>query len=166
MKVILNVIVCSVLIVQEVFAQYQTIIKTNLLNIPFNPSLHIEQQIMKRSSIQLDAHYVTFNSINQNKFFNGALSIRRYNSRNIKPLEGFYSAVGGSFHYNFLVKTNSYLGLGPKIGFQKKVLKDRLVLDSNVGFFYNVVQLDNFNNFLGTFEGRIMAGIGYLIRKK
>lgn len=167
----LTICTCTVYTVQ---AQHSTYIKTNILNLPIVPSLHIEQQIGKQSSLQLDFHRANFVFISETSLLNAALSYRKYLGKP-KGLNGFYTGPSLTFHHNYLateyidsvtmLKGNSYIGAGGKFGFQKTFSKDRFVLDTNMGIVVHLAQTKDFEYFNRDTELRAMIGFGYRIRK-
>jgi hypothetical protein len=155
-------------------AQYTTFVKTNVLNLPFVPSIHVEQQVKKNASLQLDVHYAKFVAIGNNEFLNMAITYRKYFSK--QPiLNGLYTGPSLTLHHNVLatefidsvttLRGNTYLGAGGKLGYQKLFAKQRWCFDVNLGALMHLIQTKEFTYFNRKIEVRAMLGIGYRIHK-
>lgn len=130
-----------------------TIIKTNILNLIMLPSLHVEQQISKRGSLQLNLHRASLVFISENEVFNGSVDYRHYFFQNSKnTLKGFYLSPGVNIFHNYLywktdAKSNlttqgiSQLGLQFKTGYQWLWFQDRMSLDIGTGGVADIVTL-------------------------
>ncbi len=154
-------------------AQYKTFIKTNILNIPITPSIHLEQQIGAKSSLQLDFHRAKFTFISLNNLLNTAITFRKYIGKS-SDLQGLYvgPAIGMQYDYkqggyvdSIYLIGNGYLGAGGKFGWQKTVFSDRLVLDANLGIITKSFAFRNFQYDFKDVELRAMVGFGFKISK-
>jgi Protein of unknown function (DUF3575) len=121
------------------------IVKTNVFTWPFVPSLHLENQILPKSSLQLNFHYAKFTFISPEELLNVSLDFRRYFTKNEEDLmKGFYVSGGVNVHHNFLKAQVSDSGnfisqgitsIGPSIRFGYQLQKNRFVFDVGSGGF-------------------------------
>ncbi|HRI00312.1 MAG TPA: DUF3575 domain-containing protein [Saprospiraceae bacterium] len=151
----------------------QTIIKTNAMNIPLIPSLHIEQGFTKHISVQLNLHRGTITFLSKTDWFNGSLDLRFYiKNYKSRSLSGIYLAPG--LHYNFdynepIILENQNIvrygrsNIGPifRAGYQIVFANERWSLDLGLGLATKMIYLQKslYSDFDSEF--RAMAGLGY-----
>lgn len=154
------------------------LVKTNLFNIPFIPSFHIEQQLNNKGnqSIQFNFHYAKFVFISQNRFVNSSIDYRYYFpiKTSEKKLYGFYISPGIHYHYNFLnyrtIDTSPWtykkgqgdFGFITRIGHQFTSKNNKWYLDLGVGLKVSAIPFPKENfYFKPESELRAMLAIGY-----
>lgn len=153
----------------------KTILKTNLLNIPIVPSLHLEQQIGASSSLQLNIHRGSLEFFGQNEWLDISINYRKYFGKNIL-LNRFYGAVGIASHYDLLQSRYNYgtqeiykgdMSIGPeiRIGYQKQIKKSRWHFDTNIGAAFAYVPLLRFGNGYDS-QVKVFLGMGYQISQR
>ncbi len=129
------------------------IVKTNVLTWPFVPSLHLEQQILHRSSLHFNFHYAKFTFISPEELLNTSLDFRHYFTRNEADLmKGFYVSGGVNVHHNFLKAvvgdSGEYIGqgvtsIGPSVRLGYQFQKKRFVFDMGTGGFLYLYYFQN-----------------------
>jgi hypothetical protein len=154
----------------------QTIIKTNLLNILFIPSAHLEQQLAKKMSVQLNFHRARVNFISLSQYLNTSADLRYYLFRpklknNTRALLGLYPSLGFQIHHDY--QAVRYVGgtaiyggateFGPqaKVGFQYQSANSRFVADLNIGMAIMVGQFQKTDTYYPDNEGRLGICLGY-----
>lgn len=151
--------------------EFNTLVKTNLLNAIMLPSVHVEQQIGLKSSLQLNLHRGSIVFISPNEWFNTSLNYRKYWTKK-SHLNGFYTGIGITFYHNYLqswydsiahqdnVTGASYMGPEFRLGFQTQIKQSRWYWDTNLGYALPAISL---NKLYSSEDGqaRLMLGIGY-----
>lgn len=160
----------SCFILANLSAQKQTIVKTNLLNLPIIPSIHIEQQISNHLSLQFNFHRGRLVFFNESNWLNTSLELKHYFNGNYNnQLKGIYLSLAPNL-YN---EINSYtdasgnyrnlasLGAMGKLGGQFQLKDSRFYGDVGVGFVYNFYKIDNDYNEPNNVQMRANISVGY-----
>jgi hypothetical protein len=151
----------------------QTIIKTNILNIPLIPSLHIERQVTNKISLQANFHRASFVFINQTDLLNASIDARYYFKKQEETkLKGFFASlgVGINHRYNtsrqvdstYIQGGRTLLGIPQtKLGYQWQSANRRFVFDTSIGIIAFPLSLQRDDNFYLEFEYRANIGVGW-----
>ncbi len=153
----------------------QTIVKTNAFNILLIPSIHLEQGLSHKHSLQLNLHRGSFTFFSKRDWFNASLDYRYYPANyKDRALSGFYLSPGIHYNYEYnepIIGENqeiiSYgrpnLGVVGRIGYQTVFKNMRWSLDLGIGLAAYLIYLKKAQNSNAEAEFRMMAGIGYRI---
>lgn len=151
------------------------IAKTNVFTWLFVPSLHLEQQILPKSSLQLNFHYAKFTFISPEELLNTSLDFRRYFTKNEEGLmKGFYVSGGVNVHHNFLKAQVSDSGeyistgitsIGPSLRLGYQFQKKRFVFDLGSGGFLYLYYFQKSPNNSQDAQLWLNASIGFRLNK-
>lgn len=151
----------------------QTILKTNIFNLIMIPSVHLEQQISKSSSLQANFHRGSLVFISANEWIHTSLDYRKYFNKNKEAhLKGFYIGSGINLYHNYLASRvdengnfigqgKSDLGIQCKTGYQWIGKKERLTFDLGTGFLVSFITLQKSYYKSSDVILRLNASIGY-----
>jgi hypothetical protein len=151
----------------------QTIIKTNILNIPLIPSLHLERQVTNKISLQANFHRASFVFINQTDLLNASIDARYYFKKQEEAkLKGFFASLGVGINHryntgrwidsNYISSGFSKLGLPQtKLGYQYQSANKRFVFDTSIGLVLFPIALQRNDLFYVEYEYRANIGVGW-----
>jgi Protein of unknown function (DUF3575) len=151
-------------------AQKQTIVKTNLLNLPIIPSIHVEQQITNSLSLQFNFHRGRLVFFNESNWLNTSLELKHYfNGKYEGQLRGLYLSLAPNFYneidsYTDVLGNSRNLGsLGAmgKVGGQFRLKDSRFYIDVGIGLLYNFYKIDNDLNEPNNVQMRANISAGY-----
>jgi Protein of unknown function (DUF3575) len=160
----------SCFILANLIAQKQTIVKTNLLNLPIIPSIHIEQQISTHLSIQFNFHRGRLVFFNESNWLNTSLELKHYfNGKYDGQLKGLYLSLAPNFYNEINAYSDTlgnYRNLGSlgamgKVGGQFQLKDSRFCVDVGVGLLYNFYKIDNDLNEPNNVQMRANVSVGY-----
>lgn len=149
--------------------QQKVIIKTNVLNLPIIPSIHLEYRIAEKSSIVLNFHRGHLVFFNESNWINASIDFKKYFSRKTN-LTGFYLSPGFAYNYNYndvkldsagnVIKFGiSSIGGIVRIGYQFG-LSDHWIIDLGTGVVIDKEVENNYEDVVNA-ELRIMLGVGF-----
>lgn len=149
--------------------QQKFIIKTNVLNLPIIPSLHLEFRMTEKSSLVLNLHRGKLVFFSENNWINASIDFRKYFSKKTN-LTGLYIAPGISYNYDYedvkLDDTGKIIKYGissvggiVRIGYQFG-LNDHWVIDLGTGVVIAKEIEANYTDVTNV-QLRLMAGVGY-----
>ena len=149
--------------------QQRFIIKTNTLNLPIIPSLHLECRIADKSSFVLNFHRGRLVFINENNWINVSIDFKKYFSKKTN-LTGFYLSPGIAYNYDYddvkLDDAGNVVNYGissvggiVRLGYQFGLI-DHWILDLGTGLVIDKEIETNYNDMVNA-EMRFMVGVGY-----
>ena len=168
-NLILTVLVFMSVMVAAQDKQQRFIVKTNALNLPIIPSLHLECRIADKSSVVLNFHRGRLVFFNENNWINASIDYKKYFSRKTN-LTGFYFSPGIAYNYDYddvkldeagnIIKYGiSSVGGIVRIGYQFGV-NDHFIIDLGTGVVFDKEIESNYEDKTNA-ELRLMAGVGY-----
>ena len=168
-NLILTVLVFMSVTVAAQDKQQRFIIKTNTLNLPIIPSLHLECRIADKSSFVLNFHRGRLVFINENNWINVSIDFKKYFSKKTN-LTGFYLSPGIAYNYDYddvklddagnVVKYGiSSVGGIVRLGYQFGLI-DHWIIDLGTGLVIDKEIETNYNDMVNA-EMRFMVGVGY-----
>ena len=149
-----------------------TILKTNLLNIPFVPSVQLEQQISNKSSVQLNVHrgYLVF--FEEKDWLNITMDYRMYLTKKThKKIKGLYLSPALTYYHDYstwrknsedvsIGKGFNNLGIQFNLGYQKMFKKDKFIFDIGAGGNADLITLEKTHKNLKTIQPRLNVSLG------
>ncbi len=145
------------------------VVKTNVLNLPIIPSVHLEFRMFDKSSLVLNFHRGRLVFFNENNWINASIEFRKYFYKKTN-LTGFYFSPGLAYNYDYddvklddagnIIKYGiSKLGGIVRVGYQFGI-NDNWIIDLGGGIVIDKEIEPNYDD-IATAQIRLMAGIGY-----
>ncbi|MBC7884170.1 MAG: DUF3575 domain-containing protein [Saprospiraceae bacterium] len=168
-KLILIVLGLTSVMISAQEKQQRFIIKTNVLNLPIIPSVHLEYRMSDNTSIVLNFHRGHLVFFNENNWINASIDFKKYFS-NKTNLTGFYLSPGISYNYdyddvklddagNVLKYGISSMGGIIRIGYQFGI-NDHWIIDLGTGLVIDKAIESDYTDRVNA-QLRLMAGVGY-----
>jgi hypothetical protein len=151
----------------------QTILKTNVLNILLIPSIHIEQQISNKISLQANFHRSKFVLISKVDLLNASIDAKYYFKKKEETrLKGAFISMGVAINHRYnasrFVDSVSISGgitrLGipqSKLGYQWQSSNHRFIFDTSLGIVALPYSFQKNDYFELAFEYRANIGLGW-----
>lgn len=168
-NLILTVLVFMSVTVAAQDKQQRFIVKTNVLNLPIIPSLHLECRLADKSSFVLNFHRGNLVFFIENNWINVSIDFKKYFSKKTN-LTGFYLSPGIAYNYDYddvkLDDTGNVVKYGissvggiVRLGYQFG-LNDHWIIDLGTGLVIDKEIEPDYNDMVNA-EMRLMAGVGY-----
>jgi hypothetical protein len=180
---LITTLMCATQITATTFAQtnipspHHLIIKTNLLNTLFIPSIHAEYQIGKRLSVQGNFHRTQYTFINSTERKLSVNIEARYYilARTTGNLTGMYLSAGPGLHHDYnsarFVDSNTFYNVGEtslmlpvfRLGGQIRSRNTKWYGDFGAGLANLAFPLKRNDLYNQSLEFRAMLALGYRI---